>query len=197
MVDSARRLYLVRHGATAANRDGRYIGWDEHPLCAEGKAQAEQVAAYLSGLRPTALVSSDLGRCVETAERIARATGLEPVMDSRLRELNFGRFSGLTFAEIARAWPDELKAWLDDPERAAPPGGESMAAFRRRVLAAIPQGDGAVVVTHGGVIRAVVAHLTGRAFWSWAPTPGSVTVVQWDGVRALEPHLWRPDSGGR
>lgn len=187
----SRTLYLVRHGATAANLEGRYIGWDEHPLSPEGLAQAQRVAGFLAGQSPTSLYTSDLGRCVQTAEQIGQAAGLMPVADRRFRELNFGRFAGSTYAEIAARWPAELAAWLDDPERVAPPEGESLASLRQRVLAALPQEDGAVLVTHGGVVRTVLAHLTGRAFWSWAVPPGSVYTVRLAQGRSLvEPQLW-------
>lgn len=178
---TARTLYLVRHGATAANAEGRYIGWDEHPLSPEGLAQAERVARRVAALAPSRLVTSDLGRCVQTAEAIARATGLPFEPDRRLRELNFGLFSGKTYDEIAAVWPAEVAAWLRDPERVAPPGGESLAALRRRAMAALPREDRAVVVTHGGVIRAVMAHLTGRDFWSVNVPPGGLTTVVWNG----------------
>lgn len=190
------RLYLVRHGATAANLERRYIGWDEHPLGPVGLAQAERAAAYLALLRPTGLYTSDLGRCMQTAERIGQTAGLTPMVDRRFRELDFGSFTGRSYGEIAAQWPSQLQAWLDDPERAAPPGGESLGSLRHRVLAALPQGDGAVVVTHGGVVRTVLAHLTGRPFWSWAVPPGSVYTLRWDGERSLDqPLLWQaPDA---
>lgn len=189
-------LFLVRHGATAANAEGRYVGWEEHPLSAEGLAQAEAAARYLSRFRLTGMRTSDLMRCRQTAERIGRATGLTPAPDPRLRELNFGRFSGLTYEEIARQWPEELAAWLADPEHAPPPGGESLASLRSRALAALPRQDGAVVVTHGGVIRTVLAHLTGRGLWDWRVPPGAVVLLRWDGERAVdEPRVWRPEAG--
>jgi len=189
----SRRLYLVRHGATTANREGRYIGWDEHALSPEGLAQAEKAAQHLARLAPASLVTSDLRRCRETAAAIARATGLRPAADRRLRELDFGRFSGLTYAEIAAAWPAALAAWLADPERVAPPGGETQAVLRRRVMAALPRTHKAVAVTHGGVIRTVLAHLTGRDFFSWAVPPGGVVALSWDGERLRqEPETWQP-----
>lgn len=178
---TARTLYLVRHGATAATAAGRYAGWDDCPLSPEGLAQAEEVARRLAALRPARLVASDLVRCVQTAEVIARATGLRVEPDPRLRELGFGRFAGKTYAEIRAAWPDRLEAWLRDPEHVAPPGGETLASLRLRALAALPREDRAVVVTHGGVIRAVFAHLTGRDLWSLDVPPGCLIAVRWDG----------------
>ncbi|MBP2018428.1 broad specificity phosphatase PhoE [Symbiobacterium terraclitae] len=186
-------LYLVRHGETAANAEGRYIGWGEHPLSRAGEAQARLAARYLSRCPVTCIRTSDLQRCLQTAGRIGEATGLTPVPDPRLRELDFGRFSGLTHHEIARRWPGELAAWMADPERASPPGGESVSSLRRRALAALPRRDGAVVVTHGGVIRTLLAHLTGTGLWDWQVPPGGVVTVQWDGARSLgKPAIWRP-----
>lgn len=180
------QLYLVRHGATAANLEGRYIGWEEHPLSPEGEEQAARLAAHLQSQRITAIVSSDLTRALQTARAISQATGVAVQPDPRLREANFGQWSGLTYGEIAARAPEALQAWLSDPERVAPPGGESLAALRERVLPAIPHCDGAVLVTHGGVIRTVLAHLTGRPFWDFQVLPGSLTSLRRGGRQPLD-----------
>lgn len=174
-------LYLIRHGATAANLEGRYIGWEEHPLSPEGWEQARRAAAHLCGLELsgiTGIVTSDLLRSVQTARVIQQAIGLPLRREPGLREVNFGRWSGLTYGEIEAREAERLQAWMADPEQNAPPDGESLAALRSRVLAALPRKSGAVVVTHGGVIRAVLAHLTGRPFWDFQVPPGSVTTLR-------------------
>lgn len=183
---TAYTLYLVRHGATTANLEGRYIGWEDHPLSPEGLGQARRLAEHLRALPLAGIFSSDLLRAVQTAEVIRGATGLPIRPDLRLREANFGRWSGLTYEEIRARSPRRLEAWLQNPERLAPPGGESLAALRGRALAALPRVDGAVVVTHGGVIRALLAHLTGQPFWDFRPPPGSLAILRWDGLKSLQ-----------
>ncbi|MFZ5814750.1 MAG: histidine phosphatase family protein [Bacillota bacterium] len=174
-----RALYLVRHGATAANQEGRYIGCSEHPLSPEGEAQAARLAAFFRAEPPAAIRSSDLGRALQTARAIGAATGLPVQPDPRLRELHFGQWDGLTYTEIEALAPAPLRAWLEDPEHRAPPGGESLASLRSRALAALAESpDRTVLVTHGGVVRALLAHLTGRPLWDFRPPPGSLTRIR-------------------
>jgi broad specificity phosphatase PhoE len=145
------RLVLVRHAPTAATRRATFPG--DEPLDDAGRAAAQAALGTL----PDAdrVLSSPMRRCVETAA----ALGLAPTLDARLRECDFGAWTGLTYAEIA---PDHLRRFEADPD-AAPHGGESLGAFALRVagwLAAGPDGT-TVAVTHGGVIRAAVAHALG------------------------------------
>lgn len=157
-------LYLVRHGETIANTQRRYIGWEDPPLSPAGEAQAGALAARLPGTIP-AVYSSDLQRARRTAEILAQPLGLPVQADPCLRELNFGAFSGLTYAEIAARHPAELRAWIAHPDRHAPPGGESLTTLTDRLLQSFPRQQGALIVTHGGPIRALVSHFTGRPFW--------------------------------
>lgn len=182
---SAYTLYLVRHGATPANLEGRYIGWEEHSLSPEGEEQARRLAQHLGRLPLTAICASDLRRTLQTAAAIAAVAGLPVQPLPGLRELNFGDWSGLTYAEIEARAPEQLQAWLQAPELVSPPGGESLTHLRSRALAALPRQDGAVAVTHGGVIRAVLSQLTGEPFWDFHAPPGSVTTLRWDGVTCL------------
>lgn len=180
------RLYLVRHGEAEGNRQRRYIGWEDLPLTSVGAKQAETLARSLAYHPITAVHSSDLSRATATAAAIA-APHLLPVRpDPDLREANFGAWSGLTYEEIARTDSGPLRTWIGDPERHSPPGGESLATLRRRALRAIPRQDGAVVVSHGGTLRALLAHWTGRAFWELHVPLACLIVVEWDGEKAQE-----------
>lgn len=171
------KLYLVRHGETDSNAARRYLGWSDEPLNAVGLAQAQALAQRLSTASVTAIYSSDLPRAMQTAAAIAARHGLPVVSLPGLREADFGRWSGLTYTEIEAADPQALRAWLADPETVAPPGGETLAAVRCRALAALPRQDGAVVVSHGGALRAIISALTDRPFWSAEVPPGSLTLL--------------------
>jgi probable phosphoglycerate mutase len=147
MTEVRRTLVLVRHGETDAMRDGRYCGWSDPPLNATGRAQSAALTAALGSAPFDRVWSSDLRRCVETAE----LAGLKPVVDRRLREINFGDLE-------LRVWDDldeVIQAALLDFDAFEAPGGESMPTFRDRVDAffdALPAGRH-LVITHGGVIR--------------------------------------------
>ncbi|MBN1438573.1 MAG: histidine phosphatase family protein [Anaerolineales bacterium] len=182
-------VYLIRHGETEWNVTGRWQGHFDVPLSAAGRAQAARLARRLTeeGVRFDALYSSDLKRAWETAAAIGGALGLAPAAAPALREIDLGRWSGKTRAEIAEAYPDEwrqLESNVDFPRG----GGETFAGFLRRVLgwmeSAAEKHPGATVcaVTHGGCIRAVLLHALGLTWADRGRVPAienaSVTVVE-------------------
>ena len=143
-------LWLVRHAQTDWSGTGRLCGWTDVPLNAHGRDQARALAWTLAGHRFTSAWSSDLGRAVETA---VLSYG-NAVTDPRPRELNFGAFEGLQWADLA---PPIQEAMLSFDDFAAP-DGEAVDALRQRVLAFVtelPPGDH-LVFTHGGVMRMVL-----------------------------------------
>jgi broad specificity phosphatase PhoE len=104
-----RRLVLVRHGVTDWNREGRFQGHLDPGLADAGRHEAELVATRIAaddGLRPARLVSSSLGRAVETAAAIARMTGVAVEPDPRLMEIGQGEWEGRTHAELEVTDPD-------------------------------------------------------------------------------------------
>lgn len=162
------RLLLLRHARSTWNAEGRWQGWADAPLAPEGEEQARAVAAMLAGAGVTfaGAVSSDLARSVATAAIVAAVLGLGEVeVEPDLRERDVGDWSGRTTEEIELIWPGAIGAWragrLDRP-----PGGEHEPSFRARVVGAVERlaarpGGPLLVVTHGGVIRAVERHLGG------------------------------------
>lgn len=172
------RLYLVRHGETEGNQRGAYLGWDDPPLSDRGRQQAEWLAAKLARVPVTVIYSSDLRRAADTAVAIAARHGIAIKTTSALRELNFGAWSEMTYDAIASQNPDQLRAWIDDPAAHAPPGGETLDSLASRVAAAVPPDDGAVVVTHGGPIRALLARWTGRSMWEFTIPTGCLVTVE-------------------
>lgn len=169
---TATRLVLWRHGRTAHNAQARLQGQVDVPLDEVGRWQARMAAAtLLAHHEPARIVTSDLGRALETAQFLARACGLEPVVDPRLRERSFGRWEGLTGEEIAATWPDEYAAWRAwlDPQGI---GAESRDQVAQRCLVAVTAHaqemvEGTlVVVSHGAAIGALVGALLGqRGTW--------------------------------
>ncbi len=165
--DERTRLVLVRHGATEHSAERRFSGRNDLRLAPIGERQAAALAARdLSGeVGPvTAVVSSPLRRCRQTAAAIAGAGGHDVTVLDDLAETDFGRFEGLTFAEARREHPAAFAAWTASPE-VAPPGGESFAAVDDRVvrardaLVAQHPGGTVVVVTHVTPIKLLVRHV--------------------------------------
>lgn len=159
------RLLLIRHGQTLWNVDGRWQGHGDPSLTEKGRAQAEQLASLLSeAAEPTwtKILASDLARAHETARAVADRLCLPIELDARLRELDVGTWSGLSRVEIENRDPETLLAFERGEPTIRPGGGESRIEIRERSHAFVRDlvtrysGQNVIVVTHLGVIRALV-----------------------------------------
>jgi broad specificity phosphatase PhoE len=157
-------VLLARHGETDWNRDHRWQGYTGPPLNQTGRQQAAELAAQVNDI--DVVYSSDTERAYETATIVAERHGLQVETDSRLREVNFGLWEGLTRAEINERFSGGFSRWLSG-ESSTPDGGEADEVMAERVLAALHdiaarhEDSRVLVVTSGGPIRAVEAHLRG------------------------------------
>jgi broad specificity phosphatase PhoE len=161
------RIIFVRHGQTSYNFENRLQGQRDVPLDGVGREQARSVGRYLSRARTEdiagieqagAFWASPLKRTRETMELARGAMGLPAAdyrLDPRLKELSFGAWEGLTWAEVSQKDPDGAKARDADKWNFAPPGGESYAMLVERVRPWLEERDGETfLVAHGGVARA-------------------------------------------
>ncbi len=156
-------IYLIRHGETASNR-ASIVQFPDTPLSSRGIAQAERLAERLAGAGITEILCSDMARAQMTAEPLARATGLAVELEPDLQERHFGDHRGTPYSELHA---QGLDIFAPDHE---PPGGESWAAFHRRVdrafdavsrrAAELP--GHLAVVTHGLVCHSITARRTER-----------------------------------
>lgn len=158
-------FYIMRHGETDYNRNGRYQGQSDIPLNDEGRRQSQALGVRMRALPLDIIYTSDLSRAQETARSIA--FGRTVALDPRLREVHVGRVQGMTNEEIARAEPAFWAALEREPDRTPFPGGENAYDVQARALEAFqairqryPEGKVAVV-THGGLIKMVVADILG------------------------------------
>jgi glucosyl-3-phosphoglycerate phosphatase len=162
---SVPRLVLVRHGVTDWNREGRFQGHLDPPLSDAGRHEAALVAARLAAdavFRPARVISSSLGRALETAEAIGSAAGVRVEPEPRLIEIGQGDWEGRTHAELEASDADRYRAWRTSDGIRQPPGGEPVeeaAARVRAVLHDTLRGDRwpACLVSHGGTLR-ILAH---------------------------------------
>lgn len=158
-----RRLVMLRHGRTAWNAERRYQGQEDPPLDEVGQAQAIEVAALVAAMSPDLVVSSDLQRASQTAEKVALLAGCQLQLDSRLRERHLGHWQGLTRDEVQVRYPVEFADWLagrDVTRR----GGESRAQVAERsleVLNELPLVGLTVLVSHGATSMCLSAALLG------------------------------------
>lgn len=159
-----RQLLLARHGETDWNVAGRWQGHTDVPLNATGRRQAAALAERLRREGILAVGSSDLCRARHTAEIVAGALGVPlALVLPGFREQRYGRFEGLTPRECEERHPDDWARYVADP-RAGPPEGETRGALLERVLGALRVAAArlagpALIVTHGGALRALLTAL--------------------------------------
>jgi probable phosphomutase (TIGR03848 family) len=178
-------LLLVRHGTTDQTGK-RLYGRSPHVHLSEaGRRQAEAVARRLAPVRPTALYTSPIERCTETAAAIGETCRLEAVPMPGLEEIDYGRFTGRTFAALnrTRLWRRLHRV----PSSVRFPEGETLPEAQRRIVTALdelverhPRGR-IVVVSHGDPICMAVAHYAGLhldLYMRLQVSPGSVSAVR-------------------
>jgi probable phosphoglycerate mutase len=184
------RVFVLRHGETACNAELRIQGHLDAPLNALGLRQAEALGAALAGEGIGAIYSSDLARAWQTAGAVQRATGAPLLADAALRERAFGRFEGLTYAEIEQRWPDEVARWRRREAGFAPGGGEPLAGFYARCVGAAAAlaerhpGQTIAIVAHGGVLDCLYRAATGldlAAPRSWQLGNAAINRLLWHG----------------
>jgi len=163
------RIYFIRHGQTTWNAEFKFQGHTDVPLSRLGIEQAEFLARRLRDYKITAFYTSDLTRAVKTAEILAQPHNLPVMPVPGLREVNFGSWEGKVFTkEVKDKLIDSGKNWWDSPLDGSGSQGESFSQMSARVNEAIRSiverhldDQEIVVVSHGGVIRAVVAAVLG------------------------------------
>jgi alpha-ribazole phosphatase len=175
---------LLRHGLTAENEKHAYIGWSDVPLSQKGR---EQLRLY----RPLhtnydLYVSSDLKRCIETAEILF--PGQPFVACSSFREIHFGEWEGKTYEELK---DQELyQEWLKHPFTVCFPGGEGFYHFTKRIDKGWRQllhymftkgRQKGLIITHGGVIRYLLHKFAPKKsdFWEWKIPHGAAFTLIW------------------
>ena len=150
----ATRLYLVRHGRVADGHTQRYHGNNDIGLSSEGERQLNELARYLEPVPLAAVYASTLRRTQDGASRLCQGRGLEPRVIPEFREIHFGVWEGLTFAEISERYPEELNSRFKDLENFRIPGGESLLDMRDRAVPRLKE----LVAGHPGQSLALVAH---------------------------------------
>jgi probable phosphoglycerate mutase len=150
-------IVLIRHGETEWSRDGRHTGRTDVPLTDAGRRQAELVGEWLAGRTFARVLTSPLGRALETCRLAGLGDRAEP--REELLEWDYGEYEGVTTAQIRERRPDWY-LWRDGC-----PGGESAADVGRRVdglVAELREADGdAAVFAHGHVLRVLTARWLG------------------------------------
>jgi broad specificity phosphatase PhoE len=158
-------ILLARHGESDWNRAGRWQGFADRPLTDRGREQAAELAERLADISLDAIYSSDLERARVTAESVAAAQGLTVTTMPELREVDVGSWEGLTREEAQARFPEDFRVWRNGG--VGWHDGETYLQMSERILSAVSaiaarhEGGRALVVAHGGPIRAIHAAALG------------------------------------
>ncbi|HRV91254.1 MAG TPA: histidine phosphatase family protein [Anaerolineae bacterium] len=182
-------IWLIRHGESEGNLEGRIQGWQDFPLTNRGRRQAARLAERLAEENAIQeVITSPLARAATTAEIIGAVLGLPIRYDDRLKEYNFGPIEGLTKAEIKEQFPLVWAAWQLNEFWEPLPGEEGERTFEQRIRAAmtdiinsLAEEAAVAVVMHGGAMNTCVRSWLGineRGWRTFAFDNASVNLVQ-------------------
>jgi broad specificity phosphatase PhoE len=172
---------LLRHGQTLWNVEKKIQGFNDSPLSENGRRQTVLWSKTLQQYAWDHIVASDLGRVRETVAILNLQLHLPVYFDTRLREQGWGEWEGLTIPYIEKNFQQDLARRIALGWNFSAPGGETRQAVRDRVLSALAEAGGKwpgqkiLVICHQGVIKALLYHITGRAFM-----PGEDPLLQHD-----------------
>jgi probable phosphoglycerate mutase len=161
-------FFVIRHGETHWNADQRFQGYGDSPLTARGRSETQALGRRLKHIPFDRLISSDLGRAMETAHIIAGHTGHALAVDSALRERNYGELEGLTVPEIKSRYPAAYNRLLaGDPDYVIPGGESRQQQFDRNIVffkAFVRENPGTAtaLVVHGGVLDSLFRFVADR-----------------------------------
>ncbi|MEJ2315502.1 MAG: histidine phosphatase family protein [Gammaproteobacteria bacterium] len=165
--NSAKYIFLARHGETVWNHEHRLQGRRNSPLTQRGREQAFQLAERLEKKRIGAIYTSPLGRAVETAEIVGQHLGLEPLLSANLGEIDLGPWEGMTRSETRRSDPDQNRNFWHRPEAFSLPGAETFQQLQNRVvmelerLFSMRDNASVLVISHWIAMKTALAHFRG------------------------------------
>jgi len=188
-------IYLVRHGETDWNRDGRLQGILDVRLNEVGIHQGRQIAQRFSSLRALKVYTSPLWRALHTATLLqSHVRDCPVIIEPRLREIDHGVWTGLTMGRITRDFPEEFEGWQLRPDRVRPRGGESLqepysrAAGFLHELTETSTGSDVLIVSHGVINALLVCAATGAPLarlWNFPQPNAHVTALRVEGQKVV------------
>lgn len=179
-----KKLILIRHCETDYTLQRRYCGHEDIALNDKGIEQAKVLNAKLKNIKIDRIYSSDLRRAFQTA-KIAFQNRII-FKRKGLREIDFGQFSGLTFDEAGKTYPDVYKTWLSNPKNVKIPKGESLSDFAKRIercfrrISNQNSGKTVALVSHGGPMRLIILKILRQGldkFWDVRLDPTAVNII--------------------
>lgn len=182
-----KRLYLVRHGQTSWNLEGRTQGNRDSNLTPLGIKQAKKLGEYFKNIELDEIYCSPLERSYLTAQIIANIKNLDCKLDNRLVEMNFGEWEGLTRPEIKNNYPESFRTWMEEPHLANIPAGETIEIAQKRIVEFVnskiigSNKNTILVVSHGAIIRLLLLNVLSmdlKHYFKLKQSNGSVNLIE-------------------
>ena len=179
------KLILIRHGQTEMNAQNLYFGKLNPPLNDLGIEQSYMAKEKLSNIAYDCIYSSPLERTKETAE-ICNYLDKEIIYDSRLEEINFGIFEGLTFKEISEQYPNEVKEMERNWKSFNYITGESLEELYQRAVSFLETLDYTkdnLIISHWGIINCIISYFvsgTLDTYWKFKVDNCSIVIFEGD-----------------
>lgn len=179
-------VYLVRHGSTKEAESGKIYSDPDVLLSEKGLKQAEALAAWLKSIEVDYIISSPAARVLATTNLLIQAKKIPSEICPSLNEIYSGEWEGKSYLEIKKTAPEQYERWLQDPFHRSPPGGESIAQLKARVIDDFDkiihkhEGKKILLVTHAGVIRSIIVHalkMQLEDFWRLVVPTGTISKV--------------------
>lgn len=181
------KIILARHGHVDWIAPERFRGRADLALSELGTRQAAALGRRIAqSWAPDAIYTSPLSRCVVTGDAIAKATGTSAQPFDSLNDTHYGQWQGLTHDEVRARWPDELTVWLNAPELAQIPSGETLADVLVRAMAVLRlvlrqhAGQTIVIVGHDSINRVILLHCLGlplAKYWQLKQEPCCINEI--------------------
>lgn len=185
------RFYLVRHGETSGNQEGKFRGREDFELNETGIAQAKLLGQELSSVSFHAIYSSPLVRAMKTAEIIASYHQLKVIPDDRLTNISLGSWEGVPRVVIKKQFPHLFQLWNTTPEKLIFPGMEPLRQVQKRVMNfihwCVDQMDSDSdmnigIVTHRAVLKPLIAgalKIPAPYFWKIQVDTASYSILEY------------------
>lgn len=185
------RLFIVRHGQTEWNREGRLQGWKDAPLTEKGVKQAMALRERLKEEEIDFAYASPLGRTLRTVDIILKGRDVKTIEDERIKEINMGVWEGTKSDEIKERFPQVYSDFWERPHLYEPISGESFHELKGRIVPFLKevlekhQGENVLIVSHGGASKMILSRFEGRDLEElWKPPKleeGCLSLVEVEG----------------
>lgn len=186
------RIFLLRHGETTWNVEGRYQGQEDTPLSEKGIAQGKAAAKALKDIPLDRIIASPLSRAVDTANFTAALHHMPVITDERLTEISHGRWEGVYADAIKKTYPKEFALWHEAPHKVQMPGGEALRDVEKRAASALSDyvtqcnRKTILLCAHDAVNKVILCHILGlplSSFWQFKQDNACINCIEYDKKR--------------